>query len=336
MCDSWRLDHTDELSTEQVAGVFARIGRLDIVRLSGGEPFLRRDLLDIAEAILRASRPSVIHITTNGSFPHRAESLVRSFSDPRCLRFMVSFDGLAEVHNANRGKAVTFAKARETLLRLRALGRTHGVRVWANHTVISQASMADHDGLRDALGQDVDVHSVLAYSDSAMYGADLQGGAAEHLIVPSGYPLHPALHRADAIAFVERELADLHRAGDWLVRFGKRYYLRGLLARLRGDKDPLPSPACVALRSHLRILPDGNVPVCQFNTQTVGNLASESMQRVWHGRRAGLSRKWVDACPGCWAECEVIPNAIFTGDILTGSLPRSAPSPVCMPAESPA
>jgi len=24
----------------------------------------------------------------------------------------------------------------------------------------------------------------------------------------------------------------------------------------------------------------------------------------------------VDACPGCWAECEVIPNALYSGAFL--------------------
>jgi hypothetical protein len=58
------------------------------------------------------------------------------------------------------------------------------------------------------------------------------------------------------------------------------------------------------------------VPVCQFNTQTVGSLLEQPLPEVWHGRAAASARSWVDACPGCWAECEVLPNAIYSGDIL--------------------
>jgi MoaA/NifB/PqqE/SkfB family radical SAM enzyme len=72
----------------------------------------------------------------------------------------------------------------------------------------------------------------------------------------------------------------------------------------------------VALRSHLRLLPDGRVPVCQFNTETVGNVLHQSFEEVWHGMNARSSRQWVDACPGCWAECEVLPSALFSGDLL--------------------
>src|SRR5262249_41897231 len=44
MCDSWKLPKGYELTPEEVAVVFGKIGRLDVVRLTGGEPFLRDDI----------------------------------------------------------------------------------------------------------------------------------------------------------------------------------------------------------------------------------------------------------------------------------------------------
>jgi MoaA/NifB/PqqE/SkfB family radical SAM enzyme len=166
----------------------------------------------------------------------------------------------------------------------------------------------------------VEVHSVLAYADSAMYGRKLRGKRAEHLVVPDGYPLHPALEGADVEGFVERELAATEQMRSPRDRIGKRYYLRGLASRLRRDTDAEPRPRCVALRSHIRVLPDGRVPVCQFNTETIGNLRTQSFDDVWHANEAYRQRRWVDACPGCWAECEVIPSAVYTGDILRALL----------------
>jgi MoaA/NifB/PqqE/SkfB family radical SAM enzyme len=326
MCDSWRMKPGEELTPAQVAEVFGRIGRLDVVRLTGGEPFLREDLSEIAEAVLRRSRPMVLHVTTNGSFPDRIADFAARFSAPRRLRFMVSLDGLAEEHDRNRGKEVTFERAFESLRRLVALRRL-GLDVSVNHTVISPRSLADSAGLRarlDDLG--VDLHSVLAYADSSMYGLRLRGKKATHLIVPHGYPLHPKLHGADVAGFVEQELAQVERLRDRRVRRGKRYYLRGLLSRLEGRESARPGPDCTALRSHIRLLPDGKVPVCQFNTESVGDLTTQSLEEVWHGETAAVSRRWVDACPGCWAECEVMPSAIYTGDILR-PLTRRLPSP---------
>jgi MoaA/NifB/PqqE/SkfB family radical SAM enzyme len=70
----------------------------------------------------------------------------------------------------------------------------------------------------------------------------------------------------------------------------------------------------------LRLLPDGQVPVCQFNTETVGSLLEQSLEEIWHAENARRQRAWVDACPGCWAECEVVPNALYSGDMLVSAL----------------
>jgi MoaA/NifB/PqqE/SkfB family radical SAM enzyme len=316
MCDSWRMKPGTELTPVQVERVFEKIGRLDVVRLSGGEPFLREDFLEVAEAVMRASRPKVLHITTNGSYTDRVVSFVERFSKPRKLSFMVSFDGHRDEHDASRGEQVTYDTAFETVRRLVEM-RAKGVDVSVNHTVISPQSLADSERLRAELAPlGVDVQSVLAYAESSMYAIKLRGKRAEHLVVPDGYPLHPRLAGADVVGFVEKELARVPAMKSAALRLGKRYYLRGLLGRLRGDASSRLHPPCVALRSHIRLLPDGRVPVCQFNTEVVGDLTKQSLEELWDHPATRRSRAWVDACPGCWAECEVMPSAIYTGDVL--------------------
>lgn len=320
MCDSWRIPRGVELTPAEVGQVFAKLGSLDVVRLSGGEPFLRADLLELAEAVLRESDPRVLHITTNGSFPDRVVDFARSFSQPRRLRVMVSFDGLPAVHDQNRGKAVSFERALRTVRELTKLAPS-GVRVSANHTIISRASLADHAELRARLAEHgVDTQWVLAYSESSMYVRERRGRRAEDLVVVSGYPLHPALDPADSLDFALGELERVTTLDDPLLRIGKRYYVEGLVARLRGDPRPRPQPKCVALRSHIRLLPDGGVPVCQFNTEQVGNLLHQSLDEVWLGTAGKSARGWVDRCSGCWAECEVMPNALYSGDIVRGTV----------------
>lgn len=316
MCDSWRLKPGQELTPADVRQVFAKIGRLDVVRLTGGEPFLREDFAEVAAVVDELSRPSVLHVTSNGSFPDRILAFAESFARPRQLRFLISFDGLETAHNASRGADVLFATATETVERLARL-RPLGIQVGVNHIIASVQSLEDHPGLVARFAPlGVSVQPVLAYSESAMYTIKRVGKKAEDLIAASGYPLHPNLEGTDVIGAIRRQLAELPAIRDLPTRIGKRYYLRGLLARLQGDREPQPHPKCVALRSHLRLLPDASVPVCQFNTEKVGNLLHQSWEEVWHGTPAASSRQWVDNCPGCWAECEVIPSAIYSGDML--------------------
>ena len=316
MCDSWRMKPGRELTVDEVARVFAQLGRLDVVRLSGGEPFLREDFAEVGETVARVSRPLVLHVTTNGSMPDRTLAFAERLSRSRRLAFMVSLDGHREEHDANRGERVTYDLALETVRRLVAVRRRQRIDVSVNHTVISPQSLEDAGRLRrelDALG--VEVQTVLAYSESSMYSIRLRGKRAERVLSHSGYPLHPRLDGADATGFVRDELARTGAISSRARRLGKRYYLRGLLARLRGDASPRPHPRCVALRSHVRLLPDGTMPVCQFNTEIVGDLTRESLSDVMQGAEARRSRAWVDACAGCWAECEVIPSAIYSGDL---------------------
>src|SRR5262249_30895655 len=146
------------------------------------------------------------------------------------------------------------------------------------------------------------------------------GTRADDLITLRGYPLHPELDASECLTFVEAKLAEVERLKSMALRLGKRYYLRGLRSRLARESEPTPRPKCVALRSHLRLLPDGGVPVCQFNTEVIGNLLTDSFETVWESVAAREARRWVDACTGCWAECEVVPNAIYSGDMLREAL----------------
>jgi MoaA/NifB/PqqE/SkfB family radical SAM enzyme len=323
MCDSWRMPRGVELTPAQVQHMFGKLGSLDAVRLSGGEPFLRADLLELAEAVMSASTPGVLHVTTNGSFPDRIERFARQFSRPRRLHVMVSFDGMPSVHDASRGRKVSFERALasvDALARLRPLG----VGVSVNHTIISRRSLRDHAPLAALMAErGVDTQWVLAYSASSMYAQPRRGKRAEDLVLARGYPLHPELDAPESLDFAREQLNQLGHIRSPLLRLGKRYYLEGLVARLAGEEAPRPKPKCVALRSHLRLLPDGTVVVCQFNTERMGNLFEQSLDEIWHAPRTKSSRAWADACTGCWAECEVMPNAIYSGDLVSHALGRA-------------
>jgi len=313
-----------ELTVADAAAVFKKLGPLDVVRLSGGEPFLRDDIGDLAAAIMRASNPLVLHVTTNGSMPAKVEEFATRFRSPRRLSIMVSVDGHRGVHDTNRGVDVTYDVAMDTVRRLSFLRRRLKLDISVNYTVISPQSLEDVGRVRSELASfGVDMHVVLAYSASATYDLRLRGKRAEHLIVPTGYPLHPALADADVTGFISRELAIAKTMGNYFRRVGKAYYLEGLLARLHGQPRPNPNPRCVELRSHIRIMPDGTVPVCQFNGESVGNLNTSSRDAVLGSEHAARARRWVDECTGCWAECEVVPSAIYSGDLLLRSRRRA-------------
>ena len=107
---------------------------------------------------------------------------------------------------------------------------------------------------------------------------------------------------------------DTKKIKNFYERLIKKYYLVGAYNRLILGK-PYPSPICVALNDHLRILPNADVPICLYNSNIVGNLLKQSFREIWFGKEIEEYRQKVKNCPICWAGCEIIPNAIYTGDI---------------------
>ncbi len=71
MCDSWRKPALDELTLEEIERIFAQLPQMDAVRLTGGEPFVRTDLAEIAAAATTMLDPLVLHVTTNGFLTDR-------------------------------------------------------------------------------------------------------------------------------------------------------------------------------------------------------------------------------------------------------------------------
>jgi len=132
MCFYWR--QTDEsarrreLTVDEVDKFSKSMGRLFQVVLSGGEPFLRDDLDQIALRIVENCRPAVISIPTNGSLPERTVAVVDDVcrSMPKTmLRINISIDGIGQVHDDIRCLAGSFEKAVATFRELRKLSEQH-------------------------------------------------------------------------------------------------------------------------------------------------------------------------------------------------------------------
>jgi MoaA/NifB/PqqE/SkfB family radical SAM enzyme len=313
MCDSWRIRGPAELTLEQIEGVYRGLPQLDCVRLTGGEPFLRADLPAIAGLAHRLLRPLVLHVTTNGFLTQR----IREFCEQRPrelpLHLLVSIDGLAETHDRVRGRERSFARALATLEELAPRRRELGLELAVNQTVTDEQAAREYAPLRAALARlGVRVQLVLAYAESATYSVERERELAPERA--EEYASFTPLPRELLESLLEEALADVERMPP-LERAAKRYYLRGLRNRALAGRAQ-PSPPCVALNSHLRLFPNGDVPTCQFNGKIVGNLLRQSFAEVWYGAAARAQRAWVRRCAGCWAECEVLPSATYTADLL--------------------
>jgi molybdenum cofactor biosynthesis enzyme MoaA len=49
MCDSWKMKGANDLRIEEIESIFRQLPKMDAVRLTGGEPFVRTDLAEIVD-----------------------------------------------------------------------------------------------------------------------------------------------------------------------------------------------------------------------------------------------------------------------------------------------
>jgi len=115
-----------ELSLDEIKKLTKNLGRsLLNVNLTGGEPFARKDLIDIAKAYLENSTIQSIYITTNASLPDRIEKFaeeISSFSPETELTFQISIDDFPANHDRVRKIKNLFDKCIESYKILKKFG----------------------------------------------------------------------------------------------------------------------------------------------------------------------------------------------------------------------
>ncbi|MCB9762958.1 MAG: radical SAM protein [Alphaproteobacteria bacterium] len=322
MCDSWRKESADDLDVDEYADIFAQLPPMDAVRLTGGEPFVRRDLPRIARLVQERLRPFVLHVTTNGFLTRRIVQFCEQRDKTTPLQLLISVDGFGERHNEIRGQDTAWRRTTETLAALVPRREALRLRVAVNQTVVDPQGLEHYRRLRDWLApMGVRNQVVLAYNASATYSTQSEQVVGSQIGRFKPYGDFTPAQLATLLDEVERDTANLPLP----ERIAKRYYLRGLRERLLGsEREPL-NPPCAALSTHLRLFPNGDVPTCQFNTQIAGNLRRQRFAELWASDAAKAQRSWVNRCAGCWAECEVVPSAIYSGGILRGFTARRSP-----------
>ncbi|MCK5252009.1 MAG: radical SAM protein, partial [Thermoplasmata archaeon] len=106
MCNIWQMEPGDELTLQEFDRLLMDPFMKGIrwVNLTGGEPFLRKDLPEMIDILAkRCPKLEIIAIPTNGFLPDRIEKAVERSIDlledtDVLLSVTVSIDGVGEQH----------------------------------------------------------------------------------------------------------------------------------------------------------------------------------------------------------------------------------------------
>lgn len=137
-CNIWKIypDHIQdmktELSLEEIEKIFKSMGNIYFFNLSGGEPFLRKDLPEIVELAIDHLSPRIIHSPTNALAPDRTINgtrrileIIAQKSPGTPLTIKPSIDGVGDLHDEIRGVKGNWPKLMETIEGLKQLEKEY-------------------------------------------------------------------------------------------------------------------------------------------------------------------------------------------------------------------
>jgi MoaA/NifB/PqqE/SkfB family radical SAM enzyme len=282
-CNVWKK-RSHELSLEEWERVFASLERGPYwITLSGGEPLLRTDVVEIAESAYTNCRPAIVNIPTNGLLPDLIVERIAAIVE-RCpgsqIIVNLSLDGWDDQHDAIRGVPGNFQCAIETYRGLRGISASN--LVLGIHTVISRYNVDAIPGLYE--------HIQALAPDS--YVTEIAEERVELDTVGSGITPSPEDY-SRAIQSLRARLVETPRRGVARVAQAFRVQYYDLVqAWLREQRQIIP---CYAGWASAQISPGGDVWFCCVRAKPVGNLRESNYDfgRVWFSERATAMRTTV-------------------------------------------
>lgn len=149
-CFIWKLYgekpelKSEELTLQEWERIFAGLGKSPFwITISGGEPYLRKDLVEICRAICELNDPKIISIPTNGLLYERMSDwtpkiLQACIDNDVKLVVNLSLDDVGKFHDEIRGVKKNWEYSMKTLSALKNLKEKYPCLTTGIHTVISK------------------------------------------------------------------------------------------------------------------------------------------------------------------------------------------------------
>lgn len=276
MCDIW--ENPTDRKLEITARDLEMLPRFEFVNITGGEPFVRRDLEEIVE-VMTGKAPRVV-ISTSGWHTERIFRLAERFPD---IGIRVSIEGLSEKNDELRGREGSFDRGLRVLLTLKEMG----IKDIGYGCTVSNRNSQDMLWLY-RLARELGMEFATAAFHNSYY-----------------------FHKDDNVITNQEEvIGNFHRLIELLLKennpksWYRAFFNLGLINYIRGQPRMLP---CEAGTANFFIEPYGDVYPCngleeRYWKQSMGNIREfGSFEALWNSEQAQKVRALVRTCPkNCW------------------------------------
>jgi len=304
-CCVWKIYEDDpalrekELRADEFDSIFESLGE-DIMNVvvSGGEPYLRPDLVRICESLYERCHPGIMVIPTNGLLPPLVEDKTKKvleFCSDSEVIVNLSLDGVGSRHDEIRGIPGNFERVMDSYDRLRRIRNEYCNLKIGIHSVVSRFSI---DGLLDLYDYVRDLKPDSYISEYAERRSELFN--TDEDIAPD---------LGEYGAFVRELKTRLRKdymgkklSTERMIQAFRLIYYDLAVRELEERRQVIP---CYAGFASCQVTPYGDVwPCCVLGyNMSMGNLRQEeySFSRVWYSKKAEEVRKYIKAgvctCP---------------------------------------
>ncbi len=297
-CFYWRdLNQRNDLSFEEIKALSEDLGPIDILNLSGGEPFIRKEFADIVRTFISNNGVKQVYVPTNGFFTERTERALRSVLEEKDLMLFaceLSLDGMPAYHDKFRGNDKSFAKAMETYDMLAALQkedprlRIHSISTATNQNMGEIWDLTSH--LHERCPQ-MDHHNL----------AIIRGDRKDPSLLTPPVAHYRALSQHVRAVWRDREEGRFGSIVEPMLQWAKT-------ESIMESRQVVPCKAGVLTGV---VYANGDVSVCELH-EPLGNLRDTSFRNLWNSPKAEQMRAKISA-KSCWCTTEVFmwPSIVF-------------------------
>lgn len=280
MCNIWK----NRIVNELVPADYLKLpSTLRDINVTGGEPFLRKDLPLIIKNIKIACPKSRLVVNTNGFLPKIIEQQIDHILqyDPK-IAIRLSLDGLETTHDQIR----RVPNGYKTVIQSLRILQKHHVKDLGISFTIMENNYREINQIFNFCQKEKIQFSPTLVSDSPIYF----GNHTASLYPKNHQKLELATHH-----LLSSRLKSLHPK-DWF----RAWFEKELITYHQTRHRPLP---CSAGKDFFYMDSVGNIYACHIKNQLLGNLKKTSFFNIWSSSRARSIATCSSDCNNCWMIC---------------------------------
>lgn len=305
-CFYWKKlnDNSDELTTKEIKKTANNLDDCRSIALTGGEPTLREDLLDVCQIFL--NKIDSLSLLSNGLLPKTIYSVLKEISQNqrKKIHLQLSIEGLKDIQDTIRGEGA-FEKVIETIDLVKTLKNIKIILV----TTVSKLN-------RDELTKMISFFSRynLEHRFNITRGIDNSLFNLREDLINYHNPYEPdkVFLSLEEIEEVYDNLLDLNRIYNFWTE-NEQLVMKYSIEILKAKKKILP---CFAAKLEAVIYPNGDVAFCEF-MKPFSNLKNYNydFKKIWSSKEADFYRKYIKHC-FCLHSCNISTALNFEEGIL--------------------